>query len=71
MSTAPLSIQLNGQTITLPIQTDLQAILDEYFPIEERYVVALNGMHVAADLYPTTFIKEGDVIDTFQAIVGG
>lgn len=71
MTQSTFSIQLNGQMIQTATDSCLQDLLNTHFDTQARYVVAVNGVHIASDLYTSTTLQTGDVVDTFQAIVGG
>ena len=63
-------ITINGKAKDTAGKNLEELLLDEGF-IKDRVAVGLNGQPVPKQNYPSTILKDGDVIDVFHFMGGG
>lgn len=64
-----MQVQCNGQTIHIDYHTTIAQLLDQLDIT--NVAIALNQQIIHRRLWPSTLLRDGDLIDIFQATVGG
>lgn len=66
-----ITIQLNRKTYLIENKSTLQDILHENKFIEPCFATAINKKFILRAHYATTYLNEGDCIETIMPMQGG
>ena len=66
-----IALQVNGKPIELDGPTALTAYLEVLGVSPRAVAVELNRMIIDRDAYPTTILRDGDVVEIVRMVGGG